>query len=172
MGGIYFGKTYFQRVLLSYRSAGHTLFLIRVSGLKSLKTTEVHTSINVCETPWAVGMHVLLHFVDLGCVSTKESWTPRNWGFWIVMWRKLLKVPWIARRSNQSILKEINAEYSLDGLMLKLRSFLATWCKEIIIGKNPNAGKDQRKQWHPTPVLLPGKSHGWRSLVGCSPWGY
>ena len=32
------------------------------------------------------------------------------------------------------------------------------------------SGKDQRRQWHPTPVLLPGKSHGWRSLVGCSPW--
>ena len=29
----------------------------------------------------------------------------------------------------------------------------------------------QRRQWHPAPVLLPGKSHGWRSLVGCSPWG-
>ena len=29
----------------------------------------------------------------------------------------------------------------------------------------------QRRQWHPTPLLLPGKSHGWRSLVGCSPWG-
>ena len=29
----------------------------------------------------------------------------------------------------------------------------------------------QRRQWHPTPVLLPGKSHGWRRLVGCSPWG-
>ena len=29
----------------------------------------------------------------------------------------------------------------------------------------------QRRQWHPTPVLLPGKAHGWRSLVGCSPWG-
>ena len=28
-----------------------------------------------------------------------------------------------------------------------------------------------RRQWHPTPVFLPGKSHGWRSLVGCSPWG-
>ena len=28
-----------------------------------------------------------------------------------------------------------------------------------------------RRQWHPTPVLLPGKSHGWRNLVGCSPWG-
>ena len=31
---------------------------------------------------------------------------------------------------------------------------------------------DRRRQWHPTPVLLPGKSHGWRSLVGCSPWGH
>src|SRR5574341_576780 len=29
-----------------------------------------------------------------------------------------------------------------------------------------------RRQWHPTPVLLPGKSHGWRSLAGCSPWGH
>ena len=32
-------------------------------------------------------------------------------------------------------------------------------------------GLPRRRQWHPTPVLLPGKSHGWRSLVGCSPWG-
>ena len=32
-------------------------------------------------------------------------------------------------------------------------------------------GRRRRRQWHPTPVLLPGKSHGWRSLVGCSPWG-
>ena len=30
----------------------------------------------------------------------------------------------------------------------------------------------QRRQWHPTPVLLPGKTHGWRSLVACSPWGH
>ena len=33
------------------------------------------------------------------------------------------------------------------------------------------SGSDRRRQWHPTPVLLPGKSHGRRSLVGCSPWG-
>ena len=32
--------------------------------------------------------------------------------------------------------------------------------------------RQQRRQWHPTPVLLPGKSHGWRSLEGCSPGGY
>ena len=38
-------------------------------------------------------------------------------------------------------------------------------------GLNPVLPHCQRRQWHPTPVLLPGKSHGWRSLVGCSPWG-
>ena len=43
--------------------------------------------------------------------------------------------------------------------------------KNWLIGKDPHAGKDRRRQWHPTPVLLPGKSHRQRSLVGCSPWG-
>ena len=36
---------------------------------------------------------------------------------------------------------------------------------------SPSIQATWRRQWHPTPVLLPGKSHGWRSLVGCSPWG-
>ena len=36
---------------------------------------------------------------------------------------------------------------------------------------NTFLGRRRRRQWHPTPVLLPGKSHGWRSLVGCRPWG-
>ena len=35
----------------------------------------------------------------------------------------------------------------------------------------PSSPGPRRRQWQPTPVLLPGKSHGWRSLVGCSPWG-
>ena len=51
----------------------------------------------------------------------KESWVLKNWCFWIVMWRRLLRVPRTARRSNQSILKEISPEYSLKGLMLKLK---------------------------------------------------
>ena len=42
-----------------------------------------------------------------------------QWELWY--WRRLLRVPWTARRSNQSILKEINLEYSLEGLMLKLK---------------------------------------------------
>jgi len=57
-----------------------------------------------------------------------ESWTIRKAEWWItdafeLCSRRLLRVPWTARRSKQSILKEINPEYSLEGLMLKLQSF-------------------------------------------------
>ena len=51
----------------------------------------------------------------------KEGWVTKNWGFWTVVLEKTLEVPWIARRSNQSIPKEINPEYSLEGLLLKLK---------------------------------------------------
>ena len=51
----------------------------------------------------------------------KESWAPKNWSFEQRCWRTLLRVPWTARRSNQSILKEISPEYSLKELMLKLK---------------------------------------------------
>ena len=56
-----------------------------------------------------------------------ESWTIKKAEHWRIdafelwCWRRLLRVPWTARRSNQSILKEINPEYSLEGLMLKLK---------------------------------------------------
>ena len=53
----------------------------------------------------------------------KESWTLKNWCFFFELWcwRRLLRVPWAARKSNQSILKEISPGYSLEGLMLKLK---------------------------------------------------
>ena len=50
----------------------------------------------------------------------EENWVPKNWCFWLWCWRRLLRVPWTARRANQSILKEISPE-SLKGLMLKLK---------------------------------------------------
>ena len=49
----------------------------------------------------------------------KGSWAPKNWAFELWCWRRLLRVPWTARRSNQSILKEVSPECSLEGLMLK-----------------------------------------------------
>ena len=51
----------------------------------------------------------------------KESWAQKNWCFELWCWRRLLRVPWTARRPNQSILKEISPGCSLEGLMLKLR---------------------------------------------------
>ena len=66
---------------------------------------------------------VVFPVVTYGC----ESWTikkaerQRIDAFELWYWRRLLRVPWTARRSNQSILKEINPEYSLEGLMLKLQ---------------------------------------------------
>ena len=68
-----------------------------------------------------------------------------------------MKVPWTARRSNQSILKDINPEYSLEGLMLKLKlqSFPQPDTKSRLTGKGPDAGKNwsqdergrQRTRW-------------------------
>ena len=171
-----------------------------------------------------------------------ESWTVkkaeqrRTDAFELWCWRRLLRVPWSARRSNQSILKEISPGCSLEGMMLKLKLqyFGHLMWRVDSFGKDSDAGRDcgqeekgttedemvgwhhrlngcesewtlgvgdgqggpaccdswgrkesdtterlkgtelnsiiWRRQWHPTLVLLPRKSHGWRSLVGCSPW--
>ena len=78
--------------------------------------------------------------VMYGC----ESWTikkaecQRTDIFELWCWKGLLRVPWTARISNQSLLKEISPEYSLDGLMLKLKLwYFATWCKELAHWKRP-----------------------------------
>ena len=55
-------------------------------------------------------------------LDSKESWAPKNSCFWTVVLEKTLeRIPWTAKTSNQSILKEISSEYSLEGLMLKLK---------------------------------------------------
>ena len=64
------------------------------------------------------GSHVWMWELDY-----KESWALKNWWFLTVVLEKILRVPWTARRSNQSILKEISPEYSLEALKLKLQYF-------------------------------------------------
>ena len=78
--------------------------------------------------------------VMYGCESwsIKEAESRRTDAFELWCWRRLLRVPWTARRSNQSILKEISPEYSLEGLMLKLKlEYLATSWEELTHWKRP-----------------------------------
>ena len=93
----------------------------------------------------------------MGELDYKESWVPKNWCFWTVVLEKTLETPWTARRSNQSILKEISPEYSLEGLMLKLKlqyfghlmQRADLFEKTLMLGK-AESGKGrgrQRMQW-------------------------
>ena len=72
-------------------------------------------------------IHLVKAMVFPGVMYRCESWTIKKAEHWRIdafelwCWRRLLRIPWIARRSNQSILKEISPEYSLEGLMLKLK---------------------------------------------------
>ena len=95
--------------------------------------------------------------VMYGC----ESWTIKKTeheridAFALWFWRRLLRVPWTARRTNQSILKEISPEYLLEGLILKVKlQYLATWFKELTHGKTPWC-------WERMKVGGEGDNRGW-----------
>ena len=82
--------------------------------------------------------------------TIKKAEPQRTDAFQLWCWRRLLRVPWTARRSNQSILKEINPEYSLGRLMLKLQYFghlmrrADSWEKTMMLGKT---GGRRRRGW-------------------------
>ena len=102
-------------------------------------------------------------------------------------WRRLLRVPWTARRSNQSILKEISPEYSLEELKLKLQYFGHLMQRADSLEKDLDAGKDWRWEekgttedkmvgWHHWLnghgfEQAPGVGDGQGGLACCSPWG-
>ena len=80
------------------------------------------------------------------------------------LWKDRL-FPFDVQRSQMMYLKSIlpnRTSWTNEKLQCKVTSAILEVCTEA----------EWRRQWHPTPVLLPGKSHGWRSLVGCSPWGH
>ena len=95
-------------------------------------------------------VHLVKVMVFLAVMYGCDSWTilkaehQRTDAFELWIWRKLLRVPWTARRSNQSILKEISPDYSLEGLMLKLKLQYFGHLKQITdsLEKTPDAGKD------------------------------
>ena len=100
--------------------------------------------------------HGLQH-ARLPCPSLSQ----RIDAFKLWCWRGLLRVPWTARRSNQSMLKEINAEYSLERLMLMLKlkvDTLATWCEELTYLKRPWC-------WERLKAKGEGCSRGWDGYI-------
>ena len=136
-----------------------------------------------------------------------ESWTIKKTECWrtddFELWCwTFLRASWTTRRSNQSILKEISPEYSLEGLMLKLKlqyfghlmRRTGSLEKTLMLGKTEggrsgqqrmkasltrltwvwgNLGRQwQRREWRATPVFLPEESQGRWSLVGCCLWGH
>ena len=89
--------------------------------------TNVYSILKSRDITLSTKVHLFKSMVFPVVVYGCESWTIKKAEHWrtdafeMWCWRRLLKVPWTARRSNQSILKEINPEYSLEGLMLKLK---------------------------------------------------
>ena len=104
-------------------------------------------------------------------------------------WRRLLRVPWTARRSNQSILKEISPGISLEGMMLKLKlQYFGHLMQSWLIGKDSDAGRDWGQEekgttedemagWHHwldrrESEWTPGVGDGQGGLVCCNSWGH
>ena len=82
----------------------------------------------------------------------------------ITLWRRLLRVPWIARRANQSILTKLSPEYSLEGLMQSWNSnTLATWCEELTRLKRPWF-------WERLKVGGEGDDKGWDDKMASRTW--
>ena len=122
-----------------------------------------------------------------------ESWTikkaehQRSDPFELWCWRRRLRVPWTARRSNQSILKEISPEYSLERQILKLQYSGHLMRRANSLEKTLNAGKDwgqEEKRVTEDEIVgwchwldgrefeqTPGDGEGQGSLACCSPWG-
>ena len=133
----------------------------------------------------AMGFPVVMNRCESWTMKKVERWKIDALKLWC--WIRLLSISWTARRSNQLILKEINPEYSLEGLMLKLKPSL--WppdAKSQLTGKDPDAGKDRRQEKKGTTEdemvgctatsiefeQVPGDGEGQGNLVCCSPWGH
>ena len=120
-------------------------------------------------------------------IKKDEHWRIAAFGLWC--WRRLLRVPWTARRSNLPVQKEISPDYSLEGLMLKLKLQYfdhLVWRTESL-ENIPILGKieGRRKRWLQDEIVgwhhqldghefaqAPGVGFGQRILACCSPWGH
>ena len=151
-----------------------------------LKSRDITLPTKVCLVK-AMFFPVVMYGFKIWTIKKAECW--RTDAFKLCCWWRLLRVPWTARRSNQSILKEISPEYSLEGLMLKLKlqyfghlmrradSLEKTLMLGKIEGRRRRGKQDEIVGWHQRLnghefEQTPGDSEGQGSLACCSPWGH
>ena len=122
----------------------------------------------VLNQEWEKYSHILLNLTKKPPQLPSPKWPIKTSIYWIYSlrlkgcWRRLLRVPWTARRSNQSILKEISPGCSLEGLMLKLKlQYFGHWCKELTHWKRPwcwerlrTGGEEDDRGWDGWMVSL------------------
>ena len=122
----------YSRNITSWQIYGETMETVRIKrqlllGRKAM--TNLDSIFKSRDITLPTKVHLVKAMISPVVMYGCESWTikkaecQRIDAFELWCWRRLLRVPWIARRSNQSILKEIIPEYSLEGLMLKLQFF-------------------------------------------------
>ena len=110
-------------------------------------------------TLWVSWTWVIISFPILGKFSTIISSSIFSWSFFL------------SSSSGTPMIRMLGC-LTLSQRSLRLSSFLLIRFSFFLSDSFVSIYTIcQRRQWHPTPVLLPGKSHGWSSLVGCSPWG-
>ena len=143
--------------------------MINLDSIFKSRDTTLPTKVRLVK---AMVFPVVMYGCESWTVKKAERWRIDAFDLWC--WRRLLRVPWIVRRSHPSILKGITPEYSLEGLMLKLKlqyfdhlMWRTDSCKKtVILGKIEGRKIPWRRKWQPILVFLPGESHGQRSLVG------
>ena len=152
--------------IIAHDDCSHEIKRCLLLGRKAM--TNVDSILKSRDVTLSTKVHLVKAMVFPVVMYRCESWIikkpehRRIDAFELCCWRRLLRVPWTARRSNKSILKEISPEYSLEGLMLKLK--LSILCpsdaKNWLIGKDSDAGQDWRPEkkgttedemvgWHP-----------------------
>ena len=107
-----------------------------MTSLESLRDITLLTKVHVVK---AMVFPVVMYGCESWTIKKAECWRIDAFELWC--WRRLLRVPWTGGRSNQSILKEINPEYSLEGLV-EAAVFWPPDAKSQLTGKDPDAGKD------------------------------
>ena len=121
--------------------------------LRRKAMTNIDSALKSSDITLPTKVHIVNVMVFSVVIYGCESWTIKKAEHWRInafelwCWRRLLRIPWTERRSNQSILKEINPEYSLEGLMLKLKlQYFGHLMWSWLIRKDLDAGKDGRQK--------------------------